>query len=183
MKGKIMLISGPCGSGKTTVCRLLAQHSEAVGAVHMHTDDFYSYIKKGYIEPWKEGSGDQNDTVIRAAAASARSYAEGEYEVYVDGVVGPWFIDIWKETAALGVDVRYVILRPGLDETVRRGLEREARAEFPLTEQVFRDMWQMFSNLHEYEKYVINTESQTSEETAAILKEQINAGAFCLNVK
>lgn len=183
MNGKIILISGPCGSGKTTVCGLLAQRSEAIGAVHMHTDDFYGYIKKGYIEPWKDGSGDQNETVIRAAAACARVYAEGGYEVYVDGVVGPWFIDIWKETAALDVDVRYVILRPGCEETVRRGLEREARAEFPLAEQVFRDMWQMFSKLNDYEKYAVDTEGQTPAETAAALKEQIDSGSFLLNVK
>ena len=75
MKGKIVLISGPCGSGKTTVSRILAQTTDAAQAVHMHTDDFYSYIKKGYIEPWKDGSGDQNETVIGAAAACAKATA------------------------------------------------------------------------------------------------------------
>ena len=59
MQGKIVLVSGPCGSGKTTVCRLLTQNSEAVGAVHMHTDDFYSYIKKdpaAAVHPQKKKS-------------------------------------------------------------------------------------------------------------------------------
>ncbi len=180
MKGKVVLISGPCGSGKTTVSEILAQESEAFGAVHMYTDDFYSYIKKGYIEPWREGSGDQNETVIRAAAACASTYANGGYEVYVDGVVGPWFIDIWKELALQNVDVRYIILRPDCEETVRRGLERETRKEFPLTEQVFRDMWQMFSELGDYEKYVVNTGGQTAEETAALLCKRLQTGDFQL---
>ena len=96
MSGRIILISGPCGSGKTTVSSLMAQNSGAVQAVHMHTDDFYSYIKKGYIEPWMDGSGDQNETVINAAAACAEAYARGGFEVYVDGVIGPWFINLWK---------------------------------------------------------------------------------------
>ena len=70
---KIVLMSGPCGTGKTTISRILAENSPAQQTVHMHTDDFYSYIRRGYIEPWRDGSGDQNDTVISAAAACAET--------------------------------------------------------------------------------------------------------------
>lgn len=183
MAGRIILISGPCGSGKTTVSSLMAQNSDAAQAVHMHTDDFYSYIKKGYIEPWMDGSGDQNETVIGAAAACAEAYAKGGFEVYVDGVIGPWFIDLWKKPVRNGLDVRYVILRPDRAETVRRGLEREARAEFPLTEQVFRNMWDMFAELGDYENHTVNTGGQTGKETAAYLKEHLYAGEFRLSAE
>ena len=180
MKGKIVLISGPCGSGKTTVSRILSQITDAAQAVHMHTDDFYSYIKKGYIEPWKDGSGDQNETVIGAAAACAKAYADGGYDVFVDGVIGPWFLDIWKACAEQGEDIRYVVLRPSREETVRRGLEREARAEFPLTESVFTQMWDMFAALGEYEAHAVMTDGQTAEETAAFVQKQLAGGAFRL---
>lgn len=72
MAGRIILISGPCGAGKTTVARILAE--EAPGsAVHLHTDDFYHSIRKGYIPPWLDGSADQNETVVEAAAAAGQS--------------------------------------------------------------------------------------------------------------
>ena len=183
MSGKIVLISGPCGSGKTTVSRLLTELTDAPRAVHMHTDDFYGYIKKGYIEPWEDGSGDQNETVIGAAAACAEGYARGGYEVYVDGVIGPWFIDIWKNAVRNGIDVRYVILRPGREETIRRGLEREARRDFALSGQVFADMWDVFAELHEYEIYAVDTGKQTAEESAADLKKRLQAGEFRLQAE
>ncbi|MBQ2668063.1 MAG: AAA family ATPase [Clostridia bacterium] len=181
MAGKIVLISGPCGAGKTTISRLMVQNTDAPKAVHMHTDDFYTYIQKGYIPPWQDGSGDQNDTVIRAAAACAETYAEGDYDVYVDGVIGPWFIAAWQDLVRKGVDVRYVVLRPDRDETVRRGLEREARAEFPLTEQVFTDMWEMFRDLGAFSVYAMNTGSQTAAESAACLKARLQNGEFRLS--
>ena len=152
-------------------------------AVNMHTDVFYSYFKKGYIEPWMYGSADQNETVVGAAAACAEAYARGGFEVYVDGVIGPWFIDLWKKPVQNGLDVRYVILRPGRAETVRRGLAREARTEFPLTEQVFMDMWDMFAELGDYEAHAVNTGGQTAEETAIYLKESLLAGEFRLSAK
>lgn len=179
-KGKIILVSGPCGSGKTTVSRILTQMTDAVQAVHMHTDDFYGYIRKGYIAPWLPESGDQNETVIAAMTACAEKYAEGGYEVYVDGVIGPWFIDPWKDAARHGLDLRYVILRPSRSETVRRGLEREARADFSLSEQVFADMWDMFAGLGAYEEYAVDTGKQTAEETAAYLKKRLQVGGFQL---
>ena len=47
MTYKLILMSGPCGCGKTTLSRLLAENPAAERTVHMHTDDFYHYIKKG----------------------------------------------------------------------------------------------------------------------------------------
>lgn len=65
MTHKLILMSGPCGGGKTTLSRLLAENPAAERTVHMHTDDFYHYIKKGYIPPWEPASKDQNEAVIQ----------------------------------------------------------------------------------------------------------------------
>ena len=86
MDARIILISGACGTGKTTVVRLLAERAAAARAVHLHTDDFYGCIRKGYIPPWQAGSKAQNETASAAAAAAAEQFAAGGFEVYVDGV-------------------------------------------------------------------------------------------------
>ncbi len=112
MPRKIVLVSGACGTGKSTVSRLLAENSPCRFSVHMHTDDFYQYIRKGYTDPWLDESGDQNETVIEAAAASAARFAADGYEIYVDSVIGPWFLKPWLNLARTGLDVRYVVLRP-----------------------------------------------------------------------
>ena len=69
MDARIILISGACGTGKTTVVRLLAERAAAARAVHLHTDDFYGCIRKGYIPPWQAGSKAKNET----ASAALRS--------------------------------------------------------------------------------------------------------------
>ncbi|MCI9224881.1 MAG: AAA family ATPase [Acutalibacter sp.] len=175
--GMLILISGPCGSGKTTVSRLLADSGKPP-SVHMHTDDFYEYIRKGYIPPWREDSGDQNETVINAICACAREYVRGGYMVYVDGVIGPWFLAPWRALAKRGLDLRYIVLRPDKGETMARAAEREQRAEFPLQPENVAFMWDMFADLGEYERHAVNTAGQSPNETAALVSKALDAGLY-----
>lgn len=180
MKARIILMSGPCGTGKSTLSRLLAERSAYPGAVHLHTDDFYQYIRKGYIDPWKEEAGDQNEVVINTVVAAAEELLKGGYEVYVDGVIGPWFLMPWLRLAEEGHDIRYVVLRPSEESTVLRAFQREQRAEFPLTGEVIRHMWQSFSRMGDYESHALDTTGQSVSESAAVLQTLLNTDAFRL---
>ena len=75
----IVIISGPPGSGKSSVARRLAEQSPSERAVHMHTDDFYRSIRKGYVATWLPEAQEQNIIVLDAFAASATRYAWGGY--------------------------------------------------------------------------------------------------------
>src|SRR5512146_514421 len=119
MSGRIVIVSGAPGAGKSTIARRLAEQAPGALAAHLHTDDFYAYIRKGYVEPWRREAQAQNITVMNALAAAAAELARGGYEVLVDGIVGPWFFDPWRDQArAHGLDLRFVVLRPHEDETV-----------------------------------------------------------------
>ncbi|MDO5563448.1 MAG: AAA family ATPase, partial [Synergistaceae bacterium] len=41
MQGRIIIITGPPGTGKTTTSAIVARESSIEKSVHMHTDDFY----------------------------------------------------------------------------------------------------------------------------------------------
>ena len=58
----------------------------------MHTDDFYHYLSKGAILPHLPESNEQNLIVIEAFLEAAKRYARGGYDVIVDGIIGPWFL-------------------------------------------------------------------------------------------
>lgn len=47
--GRIIVITGTPGTGKTTTSAIVAKESNMEKSVHMHTDDFYHYLSKGAI--------------------------------------------------------------------------------------------------------------------------------------
>ena len=42
-QGRIIVITGAPGTGKTTTASAVAKESDLEKSVHMHTDDFYNY--------------------------------------------------------------------------------------------------------------------------------------------
>lgn len=43
-QGRIIVITGAPGTGKTTTASAVAKESDLEKSVHMHTDDFYHYL-------------------------------------------------------------------------------------------------------------------------------------------
>lgn len=178
MTARIVIVSGACGTGKTSIARLLAKNSTYAYAVHIHTDDFYQYIRKGYITPWLDSSGDQNETVIDAVVASTKRFSEGGYEVFVDGVIGPWFLQPWIKLAEEGFDIRYIVLRPDEETTISRALERTQRDYFPLNRDDIKNVWNSLSDLDKYESNVVDTTTQTIDESMVYIQKMLQANAF-----
>ena len=175
--GQVIIISGPPGAGKSTVARRLAEISPYERAIHIHTDDFYAYIRKGYIDPWKVESNEQNIIVSKAMASCAESYVEGGYEVLVDGIVGSWHLGSWIKIVQHGISVNYVILRPSLEITLSRNANRGKVIKL----NVITHMWNEFTELGLHESHVIDTTCQNTEETVVEVRDMVNRG--CLRLK
>ncbi len=84
------VVTAPLGAGKSVVADVLAgdfDPSALVGG-----DQFFGFLRRGFIPPWLPAEPDQNGVVIRSAAsASGHLAAGGAYTVIYDGVIGPWF--------------------------------------------------------------------------------------------
>ena len=104
----------------------------------------------------------------------------GGYEVYVDGVIGPWFLKPWIQLARAGMDVRYIVLRPDEPTTVARAMAREQQAKIPLAKSTVTSMWRSLAHLGAYEPYAVDTSAMDSRQSAAYLRERLEAEGFRL---
>ena len=99
--GRIIVITGSPGTGKTTTASIVAKESDLEKSVHMHTDDFYHYLSKGAIPPHLPESNEQNLVVIEAFLEAAKRYARGaklDRETNIELVE-----TMWEQFSNLGI--------------------------------------------------------------------------------
>lgn len=139
---QVVIVSGPPGAGKSSVCEALCARYDRT--VHLETDDVYDWLRMGFLPPWKDGSQRQNAAASRAAARAASAFAEDQYGVFVDGVISPVLLQEYlRELRPAGVPVHYVVLLPPLAEVRRRAAGRDKFLPWP--EDVWDQLYAMFS--------------------------------------
>jgi adenylate kinase family enzyme len=175
----VLILTGPPGSGKTTVAHLLSRRRER--SVHLESDLFWRFITNGYIEPWKPESHQQNTIVMRIVAEVAAGYAQGGYFTIVDGIVSPrWFFQPLRDALARrGLHAGYVILKPSLSIAVERAANRSSTrpADLAVIEKLWDDFEGLDANLV---GHVIDNGDLTPEETTTAIEERLRSGTLAV---
>jgi chloramphenicol 3-O-phosphotransferase len=150
LMASLNIITGTPGAGKTSLAKRLA--SDAQRGVHIPGDLFFTFIPR-LIEPTDPESHEQNTSVVLAMTRAATAFVAGGYDVYLDAVVGPWFLPVVAaELRELEVPIVYAILRLPLEEALRRAKERDQCFD----EKIARKLHPQFEAVGPYEKHVID---------------------------
>ena len=153
-----MIVSGPPGSGKTTVSAALAFGYER--GVHLESDWFFRSIRSGSIAPWLPEAHSQNAAVMMVAADAAAAYADAGYTVVWDGIVGPWFLgQIAQRLGDREIRVQYLVLRPRRATASQRVRGRGDTPENSGAES----MYDQFADLGELESHVVSSDAPAEQ--------------------
>lgn len=174
--GEILILTGTPGSGKTTTAQALAAEPGSP-KVHLHSDDFWHFIKNGAIPPYLPEAHEQNRIVVDVLAKVAAGYADGGYFVVVDGIIGPWFLQPFRNITA---PLHYVVLRPPLDVALQRCQQRGGNTladPGPITE-----LHKQFSALGPLERHVLSTEGCNREDILSAVIKAVQSEAFRLTL-
>ncbi len=169
-----VIVSGCPGSGKSTVCRALAEANPL--GLHLVSDTFYEFIPH-LINPATTQSRHQNAVVMQALAASVQAFVRGGYSVYLDGIVGPWFLPVFRPYLEPDTPTHYVVLQVSEIEAMARVRIRQGAGLSPTVTHMQRQ----FADLGPLARHGIDAGSPSEREVFATLTERLAAGDLILD--
>ena len=103
---------------------------------------------------------------MRACATTARIYSENGYSVYLDAVIGPWRLSLFREIIPA---FDYVLLHAPLSTIVER--VRSRKGHVMRTPGVAARLHRRFAGvIDEHERHVVRTDNASLEEICSEIR-------------
>ena len=147
----IYIVTGPPGSGKSTVCDSLAKHFDR--GLHLHCDDLYNMVKGGHRAPWDDSDDFLKDLMFEASNKLISTYSEADFDIVVDYVFS--LAQLQKFISNITDPIVLCVLLPSLEKNV----ERDKNRQWVIGESRVSKYHKEFSELKILQPFVIDTTS------------------------
>ncbi len=166
----ICLITGPAGSGKSSVSKALASKFERSAVIEV--DILRGMIKGGYVRPWPYTSEVdlQLSLSVKNACDMATNFLEKDFNVFIDDVVGRKLLEQYSSSFK-NENFKAFLLMPSLENLLRRFDDRGDNKE--LRERTVELHKRFSEKKDELNWQIIDSSNQTLEETAEQIYEEI----------
>jgi hypothetical protein len=114
---------------------------------------------------------------MRALGRAAGSFAEDGYSVFLDGVIGPWFLPILARELPSGIPLEYVVLQVDLEQALDRVRQREGPGMSAGVVQMNR----AFSELGLFARCALDTSRSSAQEVVAAFLARRKRGEFLVS--
>lgn len=166
----VCLITGPAGSGKSSVSKALAKRFERSAVIEV--DTLRGMIKGGYVRPWPhtEEADLQLSLSAKNACDMANNLLEKGFSVFIDDVVGRKLLEQYSNFFKDN-NFKAFLLLPSLEALLARFDNRGNNDE--LRERT-TELHKRFSEKRDQLDWqIINSSNQTLEETVEQIYKEI----------
>lgn len=159
---RIIIITGPPGSGKSTISKKLAERVDKGVAINI--DDIRKMVKAGYALPWLETSEsrDQRNLATKNICDIANNSIDMGFDVFIDDIIlNKKLIDNYKKS--LHNKINFFLLLPSKETLFKRLKDRrEDDVMFDRANKLHKS----FSSIkNKFDWTIIDNSSLTIEET------------------
>jgi len=170
MKNKeqfILAITGPAGSGKSTVASLLAKQID--NCVNIDADHVKHMVANPFIYDDSIEGIKQWELLGDNIGALATNFINSGYSVIINGYINE---PAWRKILEHVQLTHKMLLLPTIEEVIKRDSLRQK--DYVMGEEAVREHYDYFSTSHFFDDFSrLDTSEQTNEETVNFIKRDI----------